>query len=55
MRNVLMLIVGLLMIVVGAIIMIWNLAGENSATMGIVFGGVGVLFVGVSATIKKQE
>lgn len=48
-----MLMVGLLMIIVGAIIMIWNLVGENSTTIGIVFGGVGILFIGGSATIKK--
>ena len=50
-----MLAVGLLMVVIGAIVMIWNLIGENSTTMGIVLAGAGILFIGVSATTKKQK
>jgi membrane protein implicated in regulation of membrane protease activity len=53
-RDVGMLIVGLLIVVVGAIVMIWNLSGENSTTMGIAFATIGIVFIAVSRRARRS-
>ncbi|MDH5461196.1 MAG: hypothetical protein OEZ29_01355 [Candidatus Bathyarchaeota archaeon] len=54
-RDVGMLMVGLLMVVVGAIVMIWNLSGENSTTMGIALATIGVVFIAVSRRARRSQ
>ena len=53
MRNIGMLVGGLLLCVIGVAIMLMEPWGENSMTGGIVFVIIGIVFIATSRTSKK--
>lgn len=49
-----MLIVGLLMVIIGIVVFVLNLIGENSRIIGIAIGGIGIVFLIVSRRLTEK-